>query len=243
LMGGTTSSLRVAVGVSAIWWAVFTIPAWRGLPGGGKSVDQHRSSGVSSLAHGWKRVATMIKPSEIKSLPNLFTFLLAWIFLSDGMSPYNLDTTALTTRFPHYHIYRYPLRLFHPPNGSTENHLNRCPGPTSSRHLLRSCSSYPKATRGIKSEITTLYSGAGGDHTGLCLYWAYTSLWRLKNRRRDVHCRYLVWAGKLNSPALDTYVDADSIFSYMDHSIATRERCTLSSYHRYVQLCVARGPS
>lgn len=88
LMGGTTSSLRVAVGVSAIWWAVFTIPAWRGLPGGGKSVDQHRATGVSSLAHGWKRVATMIKPSEIKSLPNLFTFLLAWIFLSDGTPLY-----------------------------------------------------------------------------------------------------------------------------------------------------------
>jgi UMF1 family MFS transporter len=118
LMGGRTSSLRVAVGVSAIWWAVFTIPAWRGLPGGLNTVDQHRSTGASSLAHGWKRVAKMIKPSEIKSLPNLFTFLLAWIFLSDGMSPYNLDTTALTIRFPHHNIHCDPLRLFHPPNGS-----------------------------------------------------------------------------------------------------------------------------
>jgi hypothetical protein len=243
LMGGTTSSLRVAVGVSAIWWAVFTIPAWRGLPGGLDTVDQHRSSGVSSLAHGWRRVATMIRPSEINSLPNLFTFLLAWIFLSDGMSPYIPMIEALTTRLPYYYVYRDPLRFLHPPNGSTENHSNRCPGPTSSCHLIRPCSSDPKAIGRIESETTTLYSGAGGDHTGVCVPRAYTPLWRLANRRRNVRCCDVVWAGKLNSPAPDTYVDVDSIFSYMDLSIATRERCTPSSYHRYVQLCVARGPS
>jgi UMF1 family MFS transporter len=85
LMGGTTSSLRLAVGVSAIWWAVFTIPAWRKLPGGTLSKQtQHRSGGIG-LSQGWRRVGGMIKPSEIRQLPNLFTFLLAWIFLSDGM--------------------------------------------------------------------------------------------------------------------------------------------------------------
>jgi UMF1 family MFS transporter len=83
LMGGTTSSLRLAVGVSAIWWALFTIPAWRGLPGGIQGQSERTLSGVS-LAQGWRRVGNMIKTSEIKQLPNLFTFLLAWIFLSDG---------------------------------------------------------------------------------------------------------------------------------------------------------------
>lgn len=83
LMGGTTSSLRVAVGVSAIWWAVFTIPAWRGLPGGDPSDKLAMERGMG-WANGWKRVGSMIKPSEMRSLPNLFTFLLAWIFLSDG---------------------------------------------------------------------------------------------------------------------------------------------------------------
>lgn len=88
LMGGTTSSLRLAVGVSAIWWAVFTIPAWMGLPSGD---DAKRTKDTSrmGLGQGWRRVGDMIRPSEIRQLPNLFTFLLAWIFLSDGMSfPY-----------------------------------------------------------------------------------------------------------------------------------------------------------
>lgn len=84
LMGGTTSSLRVAVGVSAIWWGVFTIPAWRGLPAGEPS--DKLSAAEGGLARGWKRVGSMIRPGEIRSLPNLFTFLLAWIFLSDGSS-------------------------------------------------------------------------------------------------------------------------------------------------------------
>jgi UMF1 family MFS transporter len=86
LMGGTTSSLRLAVGVSAIWWAVFTIPAWRGLPGGSKTKSSDHGGNGIGLGQGWKRVGGMIKPSEIRQLPNLFTFLLAWIFLSDGMS-------------------------------------------------------------------------------------------------------------------------------------------------------------
>jgi UMF1 family MFS transporter len=93
LMGGTTSSLRLAVGVSAIWWAVFTIPAWRGLPGGSRTKSSDHGGNGIGLGQGWKRVGGMIKPSEIRQLPNLFTFLLAWIFLSDGMSsPSNLDT-------------------------------------------------------------------------------------------------------------------------------------------------------
>lgn len=86
MMGGTTSSLRVAVGVSAIWWAVFTIPAWLGLPGGLRTTNSPGRGHITGLAQGWKRVGSMVTPSEVKSLPNLFTFLLAWIFLSDGMS-------------------------------------------------------------------------------------------------------------------------------------------------------------
>ena len=85
LMGGTTSSLRVAVGVSAMWWAIFTIPAWLGLPGG-NAADKVNTT-ESGLAQGWKRVGVMIRPSEVRKLPNLFIFLFAWIFLSDGTLP------------------------------------------------------------------------------------------------------------------------------------------------------------
>lgn len=83
LMGGTTASMRLAVGVSACWWAVFTIPAWLGLPGSvGKGGDILQTGWIQ---RGWRKVGDMIKPSEIGALPNLFTFLFAWIFLSDGM--------------------------------------------------------------------------------------------------------------------------------------------------------------
>jgi UMF1 family MFS transporter len=88
LMGGTTSSLRLAVGLSAVWWAVFTIPAWMGLPSGHEAGRSNTSSAIS-LGQGWRRVGDMIKSSEIRQLPNLFTFLLAWVFLSDGkFSPF-----------------------------------------------------------------------------------------------------------------------------------------------------------
>lgn len=88
LMGGTTSSLRVAVGVSAMWWAAFTIPAWLGLPGGDPTDKLASAAGSTGggLAQGWKRVGSMIRPSEVRKLPNLFIFLFAWIFLSDGTS-------------------------------------------------------------------------------------------------------------------------------------------------------------
>ena len=95
LMGGTTSSLRLAVGVSALWWAVFTIPSWRGLPSGSVSKESGRETSGIGLGQGWKRVGGMIKPNEIRQLPNLFTFLLAWIFLSDGKPPLLLNGAVI----------------------------------------------------------------------------------------------------------------------------------------------------
>jgi UMF1 family MFS transporter len=90
LMGGTTKAMRVAIGVSAAWWAMFTIPAWLGLPGGGERREagagvKPDTSSRRRLGDGWRRVGGMIKLSEIRQLPNLFTFLFAWIFLSDGV--------------------------------------------------------------------------------------------------------------------------------------------------------------
>jgi UMF1 family MFS transporter len=82
VMHGTTASLRLAIGLSGAWWAVFTVPSWLGLPSGPKEPIQGRAGEWLSTA--WKRVGGMIKPREIRALPNLFTFLLAWIFLSDG---------------------------------------------------------------------------------------------------------------------------------------------------------------
>lgn len=83
LMHGSTASMRLAIGVSAIWWAVFTVPAWIWLPGGSRGKAGKGGGGMSVL-DGWRRVGRMLRVGEIRRLPNLYSFLLAWIFLSDG---------------------------------------------------------------------------------------------------------------------------------------------------------------
>lgn len=87
---GSTSSLELTVGLSGLWWAVFTIPAALGLPGGTREPAPDHW-----LRRAWKHVAAMITPTKIRQLPNLFMYLLAWVFLSDGMS----FTVYLTTGF------------------------------------------------------------------------------------------------------------------------------------------------
>lgn len=99
LMGGSTASLRLAIALSGVWWAVWSVPAVWGLPG---RVDRVGSAslgeGVGMVGHkdtnedegwkwgdGWRRVGRMIRWKETKRLKNLFVFLLTWIFLSDGM--------------------------------------------------------------------------------------------------------------------------------------------------------------
>jgi UMF1 family MFS transporter len=76
---GSTRSLELAVGLSGLWWAVFTLPAAVGLPSGPRAPAPDRW-----LARAWSRIGRMIRPAEMRRLPNLFTYLLAWVFLSDG---------------------------------------------------------------------------------------------------------------------------------------------------------------
>ncbi|KAK7440645.1 Autophagy protein 22 [Stygiomarasmius scandens] len=116
LMGGSTTSLRLAIGLSGIWWGVFTIPAGWWLPSHEQS--DGKSSGVgtneegwddTSTAHAkedwenrtttqeiagaWKRLGGMLKWSEIKKLKNTFKYLGAWFLLSDGFS--SITSTAM----------------------------------------------------------------------------------------------------------------------------------------------------
>lgn len=105
-MKGTTFSLRLAISLSGIWWAVFSIPALMWLPGGqgqgqGSQVESDEDAvwvdtdtrqvvpaGKWSLwkeiAAAWKRLGGMLRWSEIKKLQNTFRFLAAWFLLSDG---------------------------------------------------------------------------------------------------------------------------------------------------------------
>ncbi|WRT69167.1 uncharacterized protein IL334_006151 [Kwoniella shivajii] len=81
LLDGSTFSLRLAIGLSGIWWGIFTIPSWLGLPSGNK---EDRRQPVGGLKDAWKRIGNMVKLNEMEKLPNLYTFLVAWMFLSDG---------------------------------------------------------------------------------------------------------------------------------------------------------------
>ena len=82
ILNGSTGSLRLAVGLSGLWWAVFTVPAWIGLPSGER--ERGDEGDRRWLVHAWMRVGRMVKSREMRALPNLYTFLFAWIFLSDG---------------------------------------------------------------------------------------------------------------------------------------------------------------
>ncbi|KAJ7119640.1 autophagy-related protein 22-like protein [Mycena epipterygia] len=100
---GSTFSLRLAIGLSGIWWAVFTIPAALWLPGAGatpagegapweESGDGKWSARREILA-AWKRLGGMLHPREIKRLRNTFKYLAAWFLLSDGFT--TITSTAV----------------------------------------------------------------------------------------------------------------------------------------------------
>lgn len=90
-LGGTTFSLRLAIGLSGVWWAVFTIPAGILLPGA-KSMEGGEQYEVvkkewrvgREIVNAWRRLGGMLHPREIAALRNTFKYLAAWFLLSDG---------------------------------------------------------------------------------------------------------------------------------------------------------------
>ncbi|KAH8829251.1 autophagy-type protein 22 [Flagelloscypha sp. PMI_526] len=93
MLQGSTFSLRLAIGLSGIWWATFCIPAWFWLP---KGKDQDHlppllaADGTlnitAQIIGAWKRLGGMLRLSEILKLRNTFKFLAAWFLLSDGFT-------------------------------------------------------------------------------------------------------------------------------------------------------------
>ncbi|KZV98880.1 MFS general substrate transporter [Exidia glandulosa HHB12029] len=98
MMKGSTFSLRLAIGLSGIWWAVFSIPAAFWLPTGrGGPVDvakegEHVSLWVE-IKRSWSRIIQMFRPTEIRKLRNTFWYLAAWFLLSDGFT--TITSTAV----------------------------------------------------------------------------------------------------------------------------------------------------
>lgn len=94
-MHGSTFSLRLAIGLSGIWWAVFSIPAAIWLPNAANDEDSSVESGATKLENNWtfsseitaawKRLGVMLRWREIKRLQHTFRYLAAWFLLSDGL--------------------------------------------------------------------------------------------------------------------------------------------------------------
>ncbi|KAH0835567.1 autophagy-related protein 22-like protein [Lanmaoa asiatica] len=92
---GSTFSLRLAIGLSGLWWMLFSIPAAIWLPGaslGALGGDNKWTVG-SEVAAAWKRLGVMLRWSQIKRLQHTFRYLAAWFLLSDGFT--TITSTAI----------------------------------------------------------------------------------------------------------------------------------------------------
>ncbi|KAG6833334.1 hypothetical protein H0H87_008510 [Tephrocybe sp. NHM501043] len=95
LLHGSTFALRLSIGLSGVWWAVFSIPAAIWLPGaetGEEALSGEWSTRREILA-AWKRLGNMLRWREIKKLRNTFKYLAAWFLLSDGFT--TITSTAI----------------------------------------------------------------------------------------------------------------------------------------------------
>ena len=109
MMHGSTFALRVAIGLSGVWWGLFSVPAWLWLPSssasgatgvgeeegvwddvgegeGGERLKVHWDV-QREIGAAWVRLGDMLRWREMKKLRNTFKYLAAWFLLSDGLSP------------------------------------------------------------------------------------------------------------------------------------------------------------
>lgn len=99
LLHGTTFALRLAIGLSGVWWALFSLPSAAWLPSGAipdpdwaadvddgdeSSMDLKTWSTKREIVKSWKRLGDMLRWREIKRLRYTFQLLAAWFLLSDG---------------------------------------------------------------------------------------------------------------------------------------------------------------
>ncbi|PFH48528.1 hypothetical protein AMATHDRAFT_5727 [Amanita thiersii Skay4041] len=109
----STFSLRLAIGLSGIWWAVFTLPAAIWLPARADSESRRlretdgawnddtdvieRSPEKWSIwrevVKAWQKLGNMLRWREVKKLKDTFTYLAAWFLLSDGFT--TITSTAI----------------------------------------------------------------------------------------------------------------------------------------------------
>lgn len=89
---GSTFALRLAIGLSGVWWFVFSIPASLLLPSppaptqGMHEFGQKEWSFKQSILSAWIGLVNNLRWREVKKLTNTYKFLAAWFLLSDGKS-------------------------------------------------------------------------------------------------------------------------------------------------------------
>ncbi|KAA1470877.1 MFS general substrate transporter [Dentipellis sp. KUC8613] len=109
MLHGSTFALRLAIGISGIWWALFSVPAAFWLPNAGEDkdvdpvwVDEDREPQAEDdrdwsmgreIVAAWKRLGGMLRWREILRLRNTFVYLAAWFLLSDGFT--TITSTAI----------------------------------------------------------------------------------------------------------------------------------------------------
>ncbi|EGG02195.1 uncharacterized protein MELLADRAFT_91511 [Melampsora larici-populina 98AG31] len=90
IRNGDTTSLRWAVGCSAVWWAIFTIPAAIWLPPSDWKLNQSFHQ-IFNPKKSWQEFAKMLRSR--KKLKHTFYYLMAWFLLSDAYS--TITSTAI----------------------------------------------------------------------------------------------------------------------------------------------------
>jgi UMF1 family MFS transporter len=113
---GSTFSLRLAIGLSGMWWSLFSIPAAIWLPGADEPgvvaesaiwVDESEVTDENKkwdlrreIVASWKGLGNMLRWREIKKMRNTFRYLAAWFLLSDGQLASSLTKVRELTQSP-----------------------------------------------------------------------------------------------------------------------------------------------
>ena len=86
---GSTFSLRLAVGLSGLWWMLFSVPAAVWLPAATRDQVQTPDKWHvgAEIGAAWKRLGVMLYWPQVQRLQHTFRYLAAWFLLSDGASP------------------------------------------------------------------------------------------------------------------------------------------------------------
>ncbi|KAL1730204.1 autophagy-related protein 22-like protein [Schizophyllum commune] len=96
LLKGSTWALRLAIGLSGVWWAAFSVVAGALLPSPPivtTTPDTAPFALLPAILAAWRRLGGMLRPTEIAKLRTTFQYLAAWFLLSDAFT--TITSTAL----------------------------------------------------------------------------------------------------------------------------------------------------